>query len=115
MIVSMMRMPESKQANHIDQETKRADDEQFLDSPQLPPFGHTFSSLPNELNTDEHQEYAVSKTRKSVELAPSVRHLGTRRPFRGNGSAKTDNETQAIEEHVYSVAKESERATEIAV
>ena len=92
-VVPMMRVSECEQANHVDQEAQSAHNEQFLDSPQLPTLRHAFSRLPDEFDTDQHKENAVTEARKSVEFAPSVRHLWTGRPFRSHSSTETDDKS----------------------
>lgn len=83
-IMSMMSVPESKKPNHVNQETKSADDEKLLDAPQFPAFQNTFSGLPNKFHTNQHEEDAVAEASKRVQLAPSVRHFGTGWPLRSN-------------------------------
>lgn len=114
-VVSVMGVPECEKAHHVDQKPKRAHDEQFLDTPQLPSFQHTLSGLPNELHTYQHEEDPVSESRKRVEFAPTIRHVRTGGPLGSNSCAKTNDKAQTIEEHVHSVAEKTKGTTQVAV
>lgn len=114
-VVPVMGVSECEKAHHVDQETKRAHNEQLLDTAQFPSFQHAFSGFPNELHTDQHEEDSISESRERVEFAPSIRHFGTGRPLGSNSCAETNDKAQTIKEHVYSVAKKTKRATQVAV
>lgn len=114
-VVSVMGVSEREEADHVDQEAKRTHDEKLFDTPQLPTFQHTFSGLPDKLHTDQHEEDSISESRKRVEFAPAIRHLRAGWPFGSNSCAKTNDKAQAIEKHMYSVTKKTERATQVAV
>lgn len=115
MIMSVMRVSESKQSNHVDEKPECTDDKQLLDSSQLPAFENALCSLPNKFHTDQHEENAVTETSKGVQLAPSIGHFWTGRPFRRNSSAEANNEAQAVEKHVNSVTQKTERSAEVAI
>lgn len=115
MIVPMVSMPESEQPDHVDQKPKRTHDKQLLDTAKLPTLHHAFGSLPDEFHADQHKEDSVSESRERVEFAPAIGHFGASRPLGGDSGAKTDDKSQAIEKHMYSVAEKTEGAAEIAV
>jgi hypothetical protein len=114
-IVPMMSVSEREEAHHIDQEAKRAHDEQFLHTSQFPALHHTFSGFPNELHTDQHEEDSIPESRERVEFTPAIRHFRTGGPLRSNSCAKTNDKPQTIKEHMYSVAEKTERTTQVAV
>jgi hypothetical protein len=66
MVVPVVGVSKGEESHHVDQETKRAHDEQLLDTPQFPALHHTFSGFPNELHTDQHEENPIPESRKRV-------------------------------------------------
>lgn len=115
MIMPVMRVPESKKSNHVDQKPECTDDKQLLDSSQLSALENALSSLPNKFHTDQHEENAVTETSKGVEFAPPIGHFWAGGPFGRNRSAEANDETQAVEKHVNSVAQKTERSAEVAI
>jgi len=54
-------------------------------------FNNPFDGLPNELNTDKHQEYTITKPSQSVELSPAKWLVDTGRPFTGYSCTEADH------------------------
>lgn len=115
MIMPVMGVSECEEAHHVDQETKRAHDEQLLDTPQFPALHHTFSGFPNELHTDQHEEDSISEPRKRVEFTPAVGHFRTGWPLGSHSCAEANDKAQTVKEHMYSVAQKTKRAAQVAV
>ncbi len=64
---------------------------------------------------DLHQEYPIREASKSVYLAVAIGKARTGGPLAHHCCAKANNQRQAIEEHMNTVAKQSERACRNAI
>jgi len=82
---------------------------------QLGSFHDALHRFPDELDRNQHKENAISKPGEDVEFAPSKRLFGAGRPFTGHSGAESNDQGQAVEEHVYRVAQETQRATDPSV
>lgn len=114
-IVASVCMTKCEEADHVDQEAERAHDKQLCNMCQAVSLDYALNSLPHELHTDQHEEDTIAEAGKRIKFAPSIRLVRAGWPLRCDGSAKTNNETQAIEEHVNCIAQKSKRATQVAV
>jgi hypothetical protein len=114
-VMAGVRVSKGEQSNHVHQKSKGADDEQFLYMADLLLFDDTFHGLPHKFDADKHQEDSIAKARQGVELPPSIRPVRAGGPLRCDCGTQADNETEAIEKHVYSIAQKTKRATQVAI
>ena len=96
---------EERKPNHVHEQSKDTHDQQFVDVTKLPSFQHTFDRLPCELHADKHEEDAITKAGKGVQLAPAVRSFGTCWPLRRYRCPEANDQAHTVEEHVHGVAK----------
>lgn len=62
-----------------------------------------------------HEEDTIGKPRQGVNLAIAIWKPRIGGPFAHHGSAKSNNESKAIEEHVNTITEQTERARDEAV
>ena len=58
-----------------------------------------------------HQEYAVGKASESIHLTVAIRKPLAGRPFTHHSRTQTYHECETVEEHVDTIAQESQRSS----
>lgn len=61
------------------------------------------------LKQDLHEEDAVGKPRQRVDFAIAIGEPGARGPFTHDSSTKANHERQAVEKHMNTVTKKTQR------
>ena len=115
MIMSSMSVSKSEKSHHVHEESKHAYHQQLLNVTELRPLYNALDGFPNEFDTDKHQKNTIAKAGEGIELPPAIRLFGAGRPLRSYRRAQTDDQTQAIEEHMYSIAQQAKGAADVAV
>ena len=105
----------TKDTNEIDSQAKRTDDEKLGCTTEVRTSKKTFNCFVNDFNADQHKEYTISKASQGVDLAITVRKFDAWRPFAHHGCTYTHQQGNAVKEHVYAVADQTEGARQEAV
>ena len=58
-----------------------------------------------------HQEYAIGKASERIHLTVAIRKPLAGRPFAHNSRAQTYHQCETVEEHVDTIAQESQRSS----
>jgi hypothetical protein len=106
MIMTMVMMSKRCHAHEIDSQAHAADNEELRQALRLVALSQTLNGLHHNLNTDQHQKYAVSKPRQTLNLPKTVGKALGRRPFRGHGCEEPECQGDAVEEHMNAVAQQ---------
>lgn len=115
MIVSMMSVPKGCEANNVNDKPKCAHQQQLIQTTQFVAFIQSVNCVKDDLDADQDQENAICKAGQGVDLAVTIRKVCRRRPFAHDSCSKTHGKTQAIEEHMDTVSKQTERSSRKAV
>ena len=110
MPMSMMRMPKHSQPHNIDQKAQHTNDQKLIQPPELMPLMQTVHGIHHDLNADQDKEYAVCKPRQRVHLAITIGKCERGRPLAHDGCGEPDCQAKAVEQHVYAIREEAERA-----
>ena len=105
----------TKDTDEIDSQAKRTDDEELRRTTEVRPSKKALNCFVNDFDADKHQEYTISKASQGVDLAITVRKFDAWRPFAHHGCTYTHQQGNAVKEHVYAVADQTEGARQEAV
>ena len=113
-VIMVVSFVEEEQSDEVDEEAQDRDQQQALGLDELR-LVDALDALAEDVEGDEHQEYAVEQPTLCLYFAVSIRVLLVCAEFGDVGGAEPDEQSHAVEEHVEGVGDQAETVGDVAV
>jgi hypothetical protein len=107
MIVQTM---ERENTDQIYQKTQSTDKEKLRRSADICTSKQPLDRFVDDLDADEHEKDTISQACQSIDFPIAIGKLEAGRPFAHDSSTNTDQQSHAVEEHVYAVTDQPQRS-----